>query len=205
MSRRPPTPRARGPVSAPAPPRRDAARQSSVRPTPRVSRERGVARPVKGHGDLARLLSVRALLLGVVLLLAFAMVFPTVRAYLAQREKLDSLTAEVSASEAREKQLEEDLARWSTDAYVMAQARERLSYVMPGETAYRVIDPQVVTESGHVASSDPGSRSGIALPVGGNVAPWYATVWESVQLAGEAPLPGGEAKGAGGSPDGAGG
>ena len=27
-----------------------------MRPTPRVSRERGVARPVKGHGDLARLL-----------------------------------------------------------------------------------------------------------------------------------------------------
>ncbi len=135
MSRRPPTPRARGSVSAPAPPRRDAARdarQSSVRPTPRVARDRGVARPVKGHGDLARLLSVRALLLGVVLLLAFAMVFPTVRAYLAQREKLDSLAAEVSASETREKQLEADLARWGTDAYVMAQARERLSYVHAG-------------------------------------------------------------------------
>lgn len=143
-----------------------------------------------GRGELARLLSVRALLLGVVLLIAFAMVFPTVRAYLAQRAMLGSLQAQVVAAEAREKQLRTDLGRWEVDAYVVAQARERLSYVMPGEKAYRVIDPQSVAEPAQVVGSTPGTEGGVALPIGGASAPWYATVWESVGLAGEAPVPG---------------
>lgn len=145
---------------------------------------------------------MRALLLGVVVLIGFAMVFPTVRAYLAQRAELDALSAEVSAAEARAADLEAQLARWDTDAYVIAQARERLSYVMPGETAYRVIDPESVTEESHVASSDPGSDSGLALPAGGSVAPWYTTIWGSVQLAGEAPLPQGATGASDGSTDG---
>lgn len=191
MTRRPPTPRARGAASAPAPPRRSAPRdprQGGSRP---ASRQRRPATPREASraGDLARLLSVRALLLGVVVLIAFAMVFPTVRAYLAQRAQLDSLAAEVAAAEAREADLKSQLARWDTDAYVIAQARERLSYVMPGETAYRVIDPGSVTEESHVSSANPDSESGLALPAGGTVAPWYTTIWGSVQLAGEAPLP----------------
>ncbi len=155
-----------------------------------------------GGGELARLLSVRALLLGIVALIAFAIVFPTVRAYLGQRAQLDQLAAEVAAAEAREEQLGSELDRWRTDAYVVAQARERLSYVMPGETAYRVIDPEVVTEESHVSSADPGSDSGLALPVGGATAPWYTTVWESVQLAGEAPLPSDGSSDAAGDGDG---
>ena len=192
MTRRPPTPRARGAASAPAPPRRGAprdARPAGSRSTARPRRAAATREPSRA-GDLARLLSVRALLLGVVVLIAFAMVFPTVRAYLSQRAELDALAAEVSAAEAREADLTSQLARWDTDAYVIAQARERLSYVMPGETAYRVIDPGTVTEESHVSSADPGSDTGLALPVGGTVAPWYTTIWGSVQLAGEAPVPG---------------
>ncbi|MDO8106826.1 septum formation initiator family protein [Isoptericola sp. b441] len=195
MTRRPATSRARRP-SAGAPPRR-----GSDRPAPRAAERRAtVERDEPGVGDLARLLSVRALLLGVVLLIGFTMVFPTVRAYLAQRSELSALAAKVAAAEKRETDLSAQLARWDTDAYVIAQARERLSYVMPGETAYRVIDPQVVTEQPHVSSSDPGSTGGLALPVGGAVAPWYSTIWSSVQLAGEAPLPGGSAPATQGGP-----
>ncbi len=191
MTRRPPTPRARGAASAPAPPRRSAprdARRGGSRATSRPGRT-GATREPSRAGDLARLLSVRALLLGVVVLIGFAMVFPTVRAYLAQRAQLDSLAAEVAASEAREADLQSQLARWDTDAYVIAQARERLSYVMPGETAYRVIDPGSVAEESRVSSSSPDSDTGLALPTGGAVAPWYTTIWSSVQLAGEAPVP----------------
>ncbi|MCV2396366.1 septum formation initiator family protein [Actinotalea sp. M2MS4P-6] len=189
MTRRPTLPHAHGPAGGPAQQRRD----SSTRPARSSRAPRREERT--GGVDLARLLSVRALLLGVVALIAFAMVFPTVRAYLGQRTELDALAAEVAAAEAREEQLNADLARWQTDAYVIAQARERLSYVMPGETAYRVIDPEVVQEESHVSSSDPDSETGLALPVGGSAAPWYTTVWESVQLAGEAPLPGGGSAG----------
>lgn len=204
MTRRPPTPRDRGAASAPAPPRRSAprdTRQGGSRPASRPRRTT-TSRETSRAGDLARLLSVRALLLGVVVLIAFAMVFPTVRAYLAQRTQLDSLAAEVTASEAREADLKSQLARWDTDAYVIAQARERLSYVMPGETAYRVIDPGSVAEESHVSSAIPDSESGLALPAGGTVAPWYTTIWGSVQLAGEAPVPQGTKAATGGATDG---
>ena len=118
------------------------------------------------------------------------MVFPTVRAYLGQRAMLDDLTAQVTAAEAREEQLAAQLDRWQTDAYVIAQARERLSYVMPGETAYRVIDPESVLDPGLTSSAEPGAETGLALPAGGAVAPWYTTIWDSVTIAGEAPVPG---------------
>lgn len=131
------------------------------------------------------MLSVRALVMGVVLLVAFAMVFPTVRAYLGQQARLDALAADVAAAEAREAELQAELDRWDDDAYVVAQARSRLSYVFPGETAYRVIDPEVVQEE-PVVEQEAGATSGTALPVGGAVAPWYSTIWQSVQLAGAA-------------------
>ncbi|HWS59042.1 MAG TPA: septum formation initiator family protein, partial [Actinotalea sp.] len=151
----------------------------------------GVGEPDQaGRGrSIARLLSVRAMVLGVVLLVSFSMLFPTVRAYLGQRAELDALAAQVVAAEQREEQLATDLDRWGTDAYVAAQARERLSFVLPGETAYRVIDPEVVVEQVDVESQVPGGVTGPALPPGGAVAPWYATVWESVQLAGAAAVP----------------
>ncbi|NTW39417.1 MAG: septum formation initiator family protein [Cellulomonadaceae bacterium] len=131
------------------------------------------------------MLSVRAMVLGVVVLFAFSMLFPTVRAYLGQRAQLAALAADVAAAENHERDLSAELDRWGTDAYVEAQARERLSYVMPGETAYRVIDPEVVVEQPASEATVTGTATGPALPLGGVVAPWYSTVWDSVQLAGE--------------------
>jgi len=129
------------------------------------------------------------MVLGVVLLVAFSMLFPTVRAYLGQRAELDALASEVDAAEQQQEQLAADLDRWGTDAYVAAQARARLSYVLPGETAYRVIDPEVVVDEPALSGETTVTGSGPALPPGGAEAPWYATVWESVQLAGAASVP----------------
>jgi len=137
----------------------------------------------------ARILSVRSLVLAVSLLVGFTIVFPTVRGYLGQQVRLSSLAAEVSASEQHEKDLQAELDRWGTDAYVAAQARERLGYVLPGETAYRVIDPETVVEAPVVQSTDPEAASGAALPIGGAVAPWYTTIWDSVRLAGASEVP----------------
>src|SRR5699024_9323443 len=106
---------------------------------------------------LARLVSVRALVLGIVLLVAFTVLFPTVRAYLGQRAELESLAAQVEEAEQTEEELAAELARWDDEAYVAAQARERLSYVLPGETPYRVIDPEVVVEEPAVDPATEGS------------------------------------------------
>lgn len=137
---------------------------------------------------LARVLSVRAIVLGVVLLAGFTLLFPTVRAYLGQRAELDALEAQVTQAEQDERDLARDLDRWEDPAYVAAQARERLSYVLPGETAYRVIDPEVVVEPEEDPAT-PAPEAGPSLPTGGAVNPWYATVWESLEVAGSAEVP----------------
>ena len=68
-------------------------------------------------------------------------------------------------------------------AYVAAQARERLAYVLPGETAYRVSDPQTVPDAPTAAPTAPTSVDGV-LPTG-STEPWYTRIWASVLVAGQ--------------------
>ena len=128
--------------------------------------------------------SVRALVLFVVGLLAFVLLFPTVRAYLAQRADNDRLVQHVAAARADNEQLTAELNRWTDDAYVAAEARERLAFVLPGETAFRVVDPETVPDP--TAPVVDATGSGPALVAAGTTTPWYATIWESVKAAGAA-------------------
>ena len=64
------------------------------------------------------------------------------------------------------------------------EARERLAFVLPGETAFRVVDPETVPDP--AAPTVDVTGSGPALVAAGTTTPWYATIWESVQVAGAA-------------------
>ena len=70
----------------------------------------------------------------VVLLLAYPL-----REYAAQRAEINSLREQSAAASRQVAELTEQQRRWQDPAYVRAQARERLHYVMPGETPYVVI------------------------------------------------------------------
>lgn len=48
--------------------------------------------------------------------------------------------ASIDRSQQRINELNAELARWDDPNYVRAQARERLGWVVPGETGYRVLD-----------------------------------------------------------------
>ncbi|ADG73819.1 Septum formation initiator [Cellulomonas flavigena DSM 20109] len=123
--------------------------------------------------------TVRAMVFSLVVLVAFVLVYPTLGSYLETRQEVEQLRAQRDAARAENAELEADLLRWDDDAYVIAQARERLSFVMPGETAYRVVDPEVVPDT-------PANPSGpVSTPSDGATRPWYTTVWESVRVAGE--------------------
>jgi cell division protein FtsB len=127
-------------------------------------------------------ITVRTLALGLVLLVAFIVVAPTLRAYLTQREQFRRLNAELATVEADVEYLDAELRRWTDPGYVQAQARERLSFVMPGEVAFRVVDPQTVI--GEDAAVD--GLEGLTEAVGTAPAvPWYLTLWDSVVEAGE--------------------
>jgi cell division protein FtsB len=131
-----------------------------------------------------RMFTVRAMVLFVVLLLAFVLLFPTVRAYLAQEAENRELAQEVADARLRTDELGAELERWDDEAYVVAQARERLAFVRPGETAYRVVDPEIVPDPTEPVV--PPAGSGPALAPTGTTTPWYTTIWESARVAGEA-------------------
>ncbi|MBU4337637.1 MAG: septum formation initiator family protein [Actinobacteria bacterium] len=120
------------------------------------------------------------MVLGVVVLLAFVLVYPTLHAYIAQRAALATLDAQVAAAQQQNDDLQNDLQRWQDPAYVTSQARERLAFVLPGERAYRVVDPETVQET-------PTASDGPAGAVQDTTSlPWYTSVWQSVEVAGEA-------------------
>ena len=70
-------------------------------------------------------------LCAVVLLLAYPL-----RQYAGHRGEIAQLRQQNEAASRRVAALSEQQRRWQDPAYVRAQARERLHYVMPGETAY---------------------------------------------------------------------
>jgi cell division protein FtsB len=87
-------------------------------------------------------LSGRATVLSLLLLvMALAYAYP-VRVYLAQQAEINRLQASQAAQRARIQALQDQLAKWKDPAYVIAQAKERLHYVYPGETAYVVVEGQ---------------------------------------------------------------
>lgn len=118
-------------------------------------------------------------MLFVVILVAFVVLAPTARAYLNQQEQLRELNDAIAATQERTSSLQAAIDRWSDDAYVQQQARDRLGFVMPGETPYVVVDPETVTGEEPVEADEPGP---VVMPRTG---PWYLTVWDSVQVAGE--------------------
>ena len=127
-----------------------------------------------------RQITVRGLVLFVVVLMAFIVLAPTLRAYVTQQEQHRELAAQIEATEERNTVLQGEIDKWDDPAFVQARARERLGFVMPGETPYRVVDPQTVT--GEEVPDEPGEDGPVSVPQEG---PWYLTVWESVQVAGE--------------------
>ena len=185
---RPSAPRPSTPRVGPAP-RTGGQSHANARPSvgaPPPGPQRGSSGPGRNgprvehlRATTPKLISARAMVLGVVALLAFVLVYPTLHSYLAEKSAVDALRAQVAAAQQTNSDLQADLARWKDPAYITAQARERLSFVMPGETAWRVVDPQTVpgeAPAPTVAAADP------AAPA----APWYDKVWQSIQGADQA-------------------
>lgn len=102
---------------------------------------------------------------------------PVLRNYFKQYNANNAIKAEISKQQAINEQLRNELDRWKDDKYVIAQARERLTFVFPGESPYRVMgwDSKEIEE---LAES-----SGPALFPDQDM-PWYENLWQSVQKSG---------------------
>lgn len=117
------------------------------------------------------------LLLMVVLVASYA---STLRAWLQQREDLARAQERIATSQAEVDALSTVAQRWQDPAYVERQARERLSWVLPGEVGYRVL-----AEDGNTL----GPVAHLDAPVRLDEVPvtWYASLWGSVEQAGKTP------------------
>ncbi|MGO2535978.1 MAG: FtsB family cell division protein [Brachybacterium tyrofermentans] len=114
----------------------------------------------------------RTLALVALVVIALAALVPTVNSYVAQRQQLSELQAQVNTQETDVETLREQVARWEDPAYVSARARERLLFAMPGETQYRLTDT-----SGQDVPLTEAERAAEHAKEG----EWYSTLWKSVE------------------------
>lgn len=131
-------------------------------------------------------LTTRAIALGVVVLVLTISYASSLRVYLNQQHDLAETRQEIAQRQQRITSLESELSRWQDPAYVRAQARERLGWVVPGEIGYKVIgaDGKPIgggTEIDSTAAAKPDEPT----PA------WWDKLWGTVRVA-DHPAPGQE-------------
>ena len=120
-------------------------------------------------------------LLLVVVVLAISL-GQSLRIYLSQQHDLAVAEQQIRDRSAHIADLEGELARWNDPEYVKAQARDRLGWVVPGETGYRVIGADGKPLGGGVMI-----ESEQELPAGEHDPVWWDRLWGSVRAA-DAPV-----------------
>jgi len=152
--------------------------RSGTSPTRRPGERRAARRPARtATAPVTRrrpLFTGRAVLLGaLVLLLALTLAGPY-RQYMAGQQELAELTAEGQALDARSAELEAELQRQGDPEWTQRQARERLTYVLPG-------DRLLITVDGEAVEGDAGTLDEAAAPA--EPEPWFEGLMKSVARA----------------------
>lgn len=117
---------------------------------------------------------------GVVLMVLAVLLAPALRSYVAQQQQIAALKQHVADQRATVADLEQQREAWDDPAYIKAEARSRLKFVMPGERAYNVIDPP------KKATPKPVSPVKAATKTVQQDRPWFGNLWRSVEIAGTA-------------------
>ncbi|MBF0697245.1 septum formation initiator family protein, partial [Actinomyces bowdenii] len=112
----------------------------------------------------------------IVALISFAVVFTSLRAYLSQRAQYDDVVNQLAEAKATSTALEQELAKWQDETFVRSQVRQRLGYVMPGETTYVVVGADGLADGEGGGDTEQDSQR----------LPWYETLRKSSRAAGGA-------------------
>jgi len=113
------------------------------------------------------------LLVAAVLVISYA---SSMRAYLNQRAHIADTQARIAAAKANIEALEKEKRRWADPAYVEAQARGRLGWVLPGEVGYQVIGRDGKPLGSNDVLDDPAS----VVPL--NHTPVWTKLYQSVRI-----------------------
>ncbi|MSO27179.1 MAG: septum formation initiator family protein [Candidatus Nanopelagicales bacterium] len=119
----------------------------------------------KSRGSLTGRAAVLALVFG---LLVLTLAVP-VRTWFAQRAEISGLEANVAAARDRVVELQILQERWTDPAFVVAEARRRLHFVMPGEVGYTTMGADALPAAGPALM--PAAVS------------WYVKLWTAVEQA----------------------
>lgn len=115
------------------------------------------------------------------LIMAVVVLAPGIRTYADQREQIDRLTAAVEAQQGAVEELKNQRERWNDRTYVTTQARDRLSYVLPGDVSFLVINDLALPVAGDTVMP-------IATPtIQTTNVDWLSSMFASVMTAGLAP------------------
>jgi cell division protein FtsB len=112
-----------------------------------------------------------AVLAAVVCVLTLTIAGP-VRTFFAQRTEMHQLATTEAALRQQIADLEQQKGKLNDPAYIAAQARERLGFVLPGDIPYQVQLPPGAA----AAPGEPGSATAPAR----NNDPWYTSLWHTI-------------------------
>jgi hypothetical protein len=110
-----------------------------------------------------------------IMILAVVILAPGIKNFVEQRAEIAELQRSVDAAKTQSQNLDEQRSRWSDPAFIKAQARERLYFVMPGEVSYLVLDDIAVAQQ----AAQPASESVQETP-----ADWAGSLLSSIAVAG---------------------
>lgn len=108
----------------------------------------------------------------VVLILVLVMIAVPVRNYFQQRAEIARLSASIDERTERRDTLLGEIEKYRSEAYIREQARQRLGVIEPGETPFRIIDPEITTSTATTGGGDD-TTPGVS-------APWWDILWSSV-------------------------
>lgn len=113
----------------------------------------------------------------VVLLVLVISYASSLRIYFSQAHEIAARRTEIAERQQKITTLQEELSRWSNPDHVRTEARDRLGWVVPGETGY-----QVVGKDGQPLGGGP-EIAGTTAGVGPAKNAWWGQLWGSVQAA----------------------
>lgn len=134
-------------------------------------------------------LDAQAITLAILAIVAIFSIAPELQTWYTQQVTIADLKKENEETRKSLTQMKEDLKRWDDPAYVRAQARNRLYYVMPGEISFLVMDADKVNaddDSGTVGAALAKARNSASVTkkISTTKSNWTENLVETVVRAG---------------------